>query len=148
MDEAVLDEWQAANVREMQRIHANVVPVPSDLVAAQVAASAACEYAWRDTRASGDYANLLPLFRPVIAVTRQIVAAKAQEFGIGPYKALMEPYGHGRGLTQVRAMFDELEPFLRNALSQASELALRLPTGLFLAETQRVLGRQSMQRVG
>ncbi|MCA8927410.1 MAG: carboxypeptidase M32 [Alphaproteobacteria bacterium] len=153
VDEGALEPWQAANVREMRRRHAHAAAVPSALVEAGETAAARCEIAWREARRSGDFAALLPLWRPVVATMREKAAAKAEALGVSPYDALMDPYDPGRRSAQVQSLFDDLEPFLRDALPrvlerQAREPAPRLPPGPFPAEKQRELGRRLMAAVG
>jgi len=151
--EADLHPWQAANVREMRRRHLHAAAVPSDLVEAAETAAARCEIAWREARRTGDFESLLPLWRPVVATMREKAAAKAAALGVSPYDALMDPYDPGRRSAQVNDLFDDLEPFLRDALPkvldrQASGPAPQLPPGPFPAERQRELGRRLMTAVG
>lgn len=150
---ANLDEVQAANVREMRRMHLHAAAVPSGLIAERETTTARCEIAWREARQSGDFKSLLPLFEPVLQVTREIAAAKSQALGVPPYDALMDPYDPGRGLAQVNALFDNIEPFLRDALpkvleKQGREPAAVLPAPHFPVEHQRALGRKLMAAVG
>ena len=153
VDEATLEPWDAANVREMRRRHAHAAAVPSDLVEATETAAARCEFAWREARRTGDFQSLLPLWRPVIANMQEKAAAKAEALGIAPYDALMDPYDPGRRAGQVTDLFDDLETFLRDALPkvlerQAGETRPQLPPGPFPAEKQRQLGRRLMAAVG
>ncbi len=152
-DETALAPWQAANLREMRRRHAHAAAVPSALIEAGETAAARCEMAWREARKTGDFALLLPLWRPVIANIRERAAAKAEALGVSPYDALMDPYDPGRRSAQVTALFDDLETFLRDALPkvldrQTSEPTPHLPPGPFPAERQRELGKRVMAAVG
>ena len=153
VDVGKLDPWQAANVREMRRRHVHAVAVPSSLIEAREAVAARCEIAWRAARQSGDFASLLPLWRPVVANMREVAAIKAEALGVSPYDALMDPYDPGRRSAQVEALFADLEAFLREALPkvlerQAREPAARLPVAHFPADQQRALGRKLMAAVG
>lgn len=153
LEGANLDEVEAANVREMRRMHLHAAAVPSGLIAARETATARCEIAWREARRTGDFNSLLPLFEPVLENVRAIAAAKSDALGVPPYDALMDPYDPGRGLAEVNALFDDIEPFLRDALPkvldrQAGEPAPALPAAHFPAERQRELGRRLMAAVG
>jgi carboxypeptidase Taq len=153
VDRSNLEPWQAANVREMRRRHAHAAAVPSVLIEAGETAAARCEMAWRDARKTGDFANLLPLWRPVINTMREVAAAKAEALGISPYDALMDPYDPGRRSAQVEALFSDLEQFLREALPKVLDRQARgpspqLPDGPFPAAQQRVLGERLMTAVG
>ncbi len=86
-------------------------------------------------------------------MVRQIAAAKSEALGIPPYDALMDPYDPGRGLAQVNAVFDELEPFLRAAIPQVLDKQGRMPAPVlpaanFPTEQQRDLARTLMTAVG
>lgn len=153
LEGANLDQVQAANVREMRRMHLHAAAVPSGLIAERETTTARCEIAWRNARQSGNYNSLLPLFEPVLKIVREIAAAKSDALGVPPYDALMDPYDPGRGLAQVNALFDDIEPFLRDALpkvldKQAGEPAPSLPAPHFPVEQQRELGRRLMAAVG
>jgi carboxypeptidase Taq len=153
LDGANLTEAQAANVREMRRMHAHAAAVPSELIAARETTTSTCEIAWREARQTGDFASLLPLWEPVLDVVRQIAAAKSEALGVPPYDALMDPYDPGRGLAQVNALFDDLEPFLRGILpavleEQGRAPAPTLPAAHFPVEQQRALGERLMAAVG
>ena len=153
LDGANLGQVQAANVREMRRMHLHAAAVPSDLIAERETTSARCEIAWREARQTGDFAGLLPLWQPVLNTVREIAVAKSEALGVPPYDALMDPYDPGRGLAQVNALFDDIEPFLRDALpkvleKQGREPAPVLPSAHFPAEQQRALGRKLMAAVG
>ncbi len=153
LDGANLSDVEAANVREMRRLHAHAAAVPSDLIAAKETAVAACEMAWRDARLSGDFQGLLPIWRPVLNCTREIAAAKQEALGVRAYEALMDTFDPGRKLDQVTALFDDVEPFLRNALPRALENQNRthdpvLPADHFSVEDQRRLARVLMEAVG
>ena len=153
VDEAMHDPWQAANVREMRRRYAHAAAVPSALIETGQTVAARCEMAWREARKTGDFATLLPLWRPVIENTREIAVAKAEALGVSPYDALMDPYDPGRRSAQVAAIFTDMELFLRDALPkvlerQAVEPPPQLPPGPFPVAQQHVLGKRLMQAVG
>jgi carboxypeptidase Taq len=153
IEEVALGAAEAANVREMRRMHLHAAAVPSDLIAAREAACARCEVAWREARLNGDFAGLLPLWRPVLDAVREIAVAKSGALGVPPYDALMDPYDPGRGLAQVNALFDDLEAYLQAAIPrvlerQAKEPAPVLPEPPFPLDRQRALGRKLMEAVG
>jgi carboxypeptidase Taq len=144
---------QAANLREMRRLHMHAAGVPSQLVAVRETLSAACELAWRQARAIGDFKAILVTWEPLISVIREVGAAKAEALGVTPYEALMDPYDPGRPLSQVNALFDDLEPFLKEVLPKAMAVQMAggrpmLPAGGFPLHRQRQLGERLMTAVG
>ena len=55
-----LDQWQRANLAEMERLRLHATAVPADLVAALSKACSACEMRWREARPAGDFAAARP----------------------------------------------------------------------------------------
>src|SRR3569832_679834 len=58
--EAQLDHWQQANLREMRRRWIHATAMTAHLVEARTKASAQSEMMWREARAKSDYKLLLP----------------------------------------------------------------------------------------
>ena len=84
LDEAAeesLDEWQAANLREMRRARLRSAAVPPRLVEARTRANTACEMAWRTARPASDYAAVLPLLEEVVRLT--VEAGEALSAALG-----------------------------------------------------------------
>jgi carboxypeptidase Taq len=148
-----LDEWQAANLREMRRAWLHATAVPPDLVAALTKACAAAEQVWRKARPAADFAMLLPALREVLRLTRETAAAKAERLGISPYDALVDQYEPGMRSRRVDALFGDLAAFLPGFLARALEAQARRPQplpleGPFPADRQRDLARRLMRAIG
>ena len=148
-----LDLWQRANLREMRRLWSHAAAVPADLVAANARAVAEAEMVWRKARAENDFAAMLAPLSTVLGLQRQIGEAKAAEFGIALYDALLEEYEPaGRG-AQIDALFDELATFLPDLTERVLTLQADQPpllpfVGPFPIEAQRRLGETIMAAVG
>ncbi len=106
------DPWQAANLREMRRLHGSAAAVPADLVEAKARAVSRAQAVWQQARLEGDFAAFLPALRQVVAHVREEAAIKGETLGLSPYDALLNDYDPGRRNADVAAMFAELEAFL------------------------------------
>ena len=147
---ADLDDWQAANLREMRRIHAHATALEPELVAAQARAAARAEMIWREARAAADFERLRPALEEVLALAREEAAAKAAALGLAPYDALLD--GYEPGLTSqaidglLEPLADFLPAFLERVLSRQQD---PLPIeGPFPAAGQKALGLRLMADLG
>lgn len=150
---AALGPWQRANLREMRRRWRHAAAVPSDLVAALSKACSDSEAVWRRARPADDFAAALPGLERVLALTREVAAAKAAAFGTTPYEALLEQYEPGGMTDQIDVLFAELEAFLPGVLAAALERqnsrpSAPTPEGPFPIAAQRQAALTLMQRIG
>jgi carboxypeptidase Taq len=148
-----LDSWRRANLAEMLRWVTHASAVPSDLVAAFSKACMNSEMVWRRARADSDFAMVLPALAEVLALVREIAAAKAGALGRSPYEALLDEYEPGVRATTIDRLFGELAAVLPGMIDeaiarQASELAPLPPPGPFPIAAQRALGLEMMKRLG
>ena len=148
-----LDDWQAANLREMRRTHTHATAVPADLVEASSLASSRCEVAWRDARARSDFAGLLPLLAEVLARQQEIGAAKGAVLGLSAYDALLDGHDPGMRMATIAPLFAELRAglpeLIRSALAHQAARGPRLPLdGPFPRAAQQALGQQLMAVAG
>jgi carboxypeptidase Taq len=145
--------WEAANLREMRRAWVHAAAVPAELVEAGSRAVSRCEMAWREARPAADFALLRPSLEEVLALQREIAAAKASALGLSPYDALLDAHEPGGRAARIDALFAELEAFLPDLLGRALEVqagrpAALVPEGPFPVERQRALGERMMRVLG
>jgi carboxypeptidase Taq len=148
-----LEEWQRANLREMQRRRAHAAALPETLVEAESRACSECEAVWRNARAQNDFAAVLPLLERVLRLEREIAAIKAKHLGSSPYEALLDQYEPGGSVAMIDRLFDELTRFLPDLLEavltrQAAFPSPPAPSGPFPVELQRRVGMQLMEHIG
>jgi carboxypeptidase Taq len=152
-----LGAWQRANIREMRRRWRHAAAVPGDLVEALSRASSQSEAVWRQARPADDFAAALPGLERVLGLTREVAAAKAEEFGTSPYEALLDQYEPGGTMALIDRLFDDLAGFLpelldavlaRQASRQSSPLPPPEPRGPFPIADQRRAAMLLMQRIG
>jgi carboxypeptidase Taq len=150
---AGLDEWQAANLREMRRDWQHATALPADLVEARSRAVSACEMRWRAARKANDFAGLLPSLRAVLDLTREVASIKAAKLGCGKYDALLDEYEPGGSAAEIDAVFADLAAFLPGFTAQVLERQAKLPAplkldGPFPAAAQKALAEDLMRAVG
>jgi len=147
------EDWPRANLREMRRHWSHARALDAALVERRTRATAACEMVWRQAKADGDFAALLPTFREVLAVTRQVADAKVAALSLAPYDALLDEYEPGSTAARVSALFEPLRSALPGLLQRVLEVQRRagapLPLpGPFPVEAQRALGERFMRALG
>jgi carboxypeptidase Taq len=153
VDPARLNQWQNANIREMRRIWAGANAVPSELVAAHSKACTSCETIWRDARADSDFSAILPTFKEVLRLTREIGEAKAAFLDVALYDALLGQYAPGMRIDEIIPVFEDYAAFLPDFLEQvlarqASQPKSVAPEGPFPVSTQRTIMRRLAETVG
>ena len=116
---AALGPWQRANLREMRRSWRHAAAVPADLVEAMSRACSESETVWRTARPADDFAMALPGLERVLALTREVAAAKADALRVSPYEALLDQYEPGLTTETIDDLFSEIERFLSGLLDQA-----------------------------
>src|SRR6185437_5901794 len=152
-EERDLDEWQRANLVEMRRLWVHATAVPGELVEAFSKACSACEMVWREARPKGDFAAVLPALGRVLALVREVAAAKAARLDKSPYEALLDEYEPGGSTAEIDRLFAELAQFLPAMIAAAIDRQHALPPpqslpGPFPLPQQRALGRRLMERLG
>ena len=150
--EEPLDEWQAANLREMRRARLRSAAVPPRLVEARTRANTACEMAWRTARPASDYAAVLPLLEEVAKLTVEAGQALAEALGVSPYDALLDGFEPGGRSADIDPAFDDLAAFLPGFTGAVIERQAARPPlqieGPFPADRQEALGRRFMAALG
>jgi carboxypeptidase Taq len=148
-----LEPWARANLREMRRRWLHERALEPALVEALSKAGNACEMVWREARARGEFAMVLPKLEALLGLTRQAAAAKSQVLGCPPYDALLDQYEPGGSSARIDAIFDDLAAFLPEFLGRVLERQAAKPAplpleGPFPIERQRALARKLMAAVG
>ncbi|MBL8833172.1 MAG: carboxypeptidase M32, partial [Rhodospirillales bacterium] len=148
-----LDEWQAANLREMRRDWLHATALPADLVEARSRAVSACEMRWRQARKANDFAGLLPSLKTVLELTREVAAIKAAKLGRSKYDALLDEYEPGGSSDEIDAIFADLAAFLPGFTQAVLDRQARQPAALpldgpFPAAVQKKLAEDLMRAVG
>ena len=148
-----LDDWQAANLKEMRRqwLHANAVP--SELVEKMAKASNDCEIQWRQARAASDFSAVKDQMQRVLDLTIESGKAKAEAFYKSVYDALLDQYEPDGSVATIEALFSDLQSWLPKLIGDAIEKQESQPAPLpldgdFSIENQKSLGEALMNTVG
>ena len=152
-DAAGLDDWQAANLREMRHAWIHASAVPAQLVERHSQATSTCEMIWREARANDDFARLAASLDALVELTRQVAEATADALGLEPYDALIDQFDTGGRQAQIDPVFADLEAFLPPLLAkiadrQAAAAPMRMPAGPFSVDSQRQLAHRVMELFG
>ncbi|WP_370156859.1 carboxypeptidase M32 [Ferrovibrio sp.] len=150
---ARLNDWQRANLREMQRQWRHATALTPKLVEARSRATMACEMVWRKARKDSDFKAFAKAFQPVLDLTREAADAKAAAFGLGRYDALLDEYEPGGRAEKIDGLFAELGSFLPGFIDKALAKQAKAPAilpleGPFATETQREVGLRLMKALG
>ncbi|MCB1693672.1 MAG: hypothetical protein KDI19_12970, partial [Pseudomonadales bacterium] len=107
-----LDDWQAANVREIERVVTTATALPAELVEKIGLATSRSEQAWRRYRAENNFSAMMPLLDEVIRLMRQKANVMANATGLSPYDALLDEYEPGMRTSKLDELFADLKDFL------------------------------------
>ena len=110
-----LDDWQAANLREIRRSWRHANAVPAELVEARSRCASDAEITWRTARENDDFASLAPKLETLLSIVREVASAKSTAFGCSAYEALLDAHDPGRRVDEIDRLFAELEGFLPGA---------------------------------
>ena len=149
-EEAELNDWQCANVREIQRIWHRARALPEALVVEFSRETARCEQAWRVKRQENDWNAMVERLRRVVELNRRRAEHLGSALGMDPYDALMDEYEPGMSRSALDPIFDRLKralPEIIDAALGSQREPLPMP-GPFTDAQQAALGRNLMQRLG
>ena len=147
-----LDEWQAANIREIRREYDSATCLTSALVRASSLAASNCEQAWRSGRENNDWNAMKPLLEEVVARARESAEVRSEKTGLSKYDSLLETFEPGMRSERVDELFAGLKSFLPDfAEAVIAEQNKRETLSLgnhFPVEKQRELGLKVMKVLG
>ena len=145
-----LPAWRRANLREMEHRYLHATAVPQALVSTLTKLRIRSEQQWRNAKASNDYKGFLPVFKEVIALSREVAQAKGAALGLAPYDALLDSYDPGLRNATIAPIFAQLKTWLPDFVGEAiaaQKPVLPLEATVPVA-TQEKLGRQMMEALG
>jgi carboxypeptidase Taq len=120
-DAETLDEWQAANLREIRQRYLMYTAVPGELVQALSRATSEAEHAWRELRAENNWQAFRPRLEEIFRLTREQGQALGDALGTAPYDALIAIYQSDISRAEIDPVFDELAQFLPPVIEGALE---------------------------
>ncbi len=149
-EEAELDDWQRANLREMARRYRHARALEPALVEALARATNRCEMVWREAKARADFALLRPHLEEVVRLVCEAARVTGAALGLDAYDALLDRHQPDLTDALIAPLFArlaaELPAILEAAL--ARQRAARQPGGPFPVAAQKELARRLMARLG
>lgn len=148
-----LTAFQLANLRQMRREYLNESILPDELVEKSERDASVSELAWRDNRASNDFAAQQPHLETVLDNVRQVASIRAEAFGTSPYDALIDLYEPSLTQAEIDPVFDRLAgelPDLASRIIDAQAMAGHpddIP-GPFSVKAQKRIGEEFMSALG
>lgn len=145
-----LDDWQRANLHEIERDRRRATALPELLVHKRSRAATLCEQAWRQARPANDWDGIRPALTELLGLTREVATRLGDALELAPYDALIDQYQPGIGRAQIEPIFADLceflPPFIERVIKhRPRSLPLRGP---FPRVRQEALGRALMARIG
>ncbi len=144
-----LDDFERANLREIQRDWRDANALPESLVEAKTLAGAKCEHAWRSQRPANDWVGFLDNFREVVRLAREEARLLADATGLAAYDALLDRFEPGMTSAEIDRIFGALKEWLPDLIARVQEKQrhdeLELPVGPFPADKQRALSLEVMR---
>jgi carboxypeptidase Taq len=146
-----LEDWQAANLREMRRDWLHASAVPADLVEKLSRAGSACEMVWRKARPASDFKSVIEPLTKMFDLTREAAEIKSQALGGSPYDALLDQYEPGGRSADIARIFEDIAGFLPGFLAEVLTKQGTAPAALdgpFPRDIQKVVGLEMMKTLG
>ncbi len=144
--------WQAANLREMRRLHDHAIATPQSLISRMAKAFARAESRWREAREANDFNVLAPQLEETVKLVRSKAELLGQRFSLDPWDALADEFTPGLLSRDIEAIFTPLAQRLPGLVTEAIEIQAAAPAlpieGRFSASRQRGLCTDVMKALG
>lgn len=152
-DASGLSEWQAANLREMERAYVRANAIPGDLLTASTKANAMCQHAWQSARKENDFNAVKGHLAEVLRLQREIGQVVGEALGVAPYDALLDQFDPGATGAKIDRLFapvrEALPALIQRAIDRQASAAQAIPLeGPFPRERQEKLCRMLLTRLG
>jgi carboxypeptidase Taq len=151
-NEAQLEDWQRANLREMRRERDRAIATPVSLVQRLAKATALAEVRWLEAKQQDSFAIFAPHLEEVVALTRDKAGVLSQALGLSPYDALIDTFSPGFVCAELDQLFRVVGRRLPNLIREAIELQATRPplplAGKVSISKQRSLAIDVMRTIG
>lgn len=116
-----LDASDRANLAEMRRLWIHRAAVPKELLVERARVSQALQATWLDAKPNSDFASFAPGFKTMMAIHKEVAAAKGAALGLAPYDAMMDEQDPGLTSAIIDPIFDDLAAELPGILQEVRE---------------------------
>ncbi|HVP13629.1 MAG TPA: carboxypeptidase M32 [Phycisphaerae bacterium] len=150
LEQSNLDPVQAANVREIRRLHDRAVKVPAELVRRIAHAMTLAKDAWGKAREASSFPTFAPHLEELLTLKRQV--ADLIGYRTERYDALMDDFEPGITTAEVAAIFASLRGPLAAFVRQLTESKRQPDTSIlhrhFPREAQERFSRRMAEAIG
>ncbi|MBV9905200.1 MAG: carboxypeptidase M32 [Alphaproteobacteria bacterium] len=148
-----LEEADRANLAEMRRLYAHHAAVPKALLIERARVSQALQAVWIEAKANSDWKAFAPGFKQLMAIHKEVAAAKSVALGLKPYDAMMDEDDPGLTTAKIDPIFDDLAGYLPGLLQEVRERQAKWPAvipfeGDFSIPRQELLSQRMALVVG
>jgi len=145
-----LDDFLAANVKEMRRKYDEAVKLPTEFVSSFTKARSEALISWQQARSDSDFSQFAPHLENMVKLTRQKVEYLGSEST--PYDVLLDEYEVGMTVADYDPLFaglkERLVPLLSKIMESGTEIP-RLPEDMiFPIESQEMFCNQVSKAMG
>lgn len=149
--EEKLNDWQQANLREIQKTFGSYEAIPETLQTELIKAGNEAEMNWREARKDSNFKLFAPYLEKTLNLTKKAAQCKADYYNIAdPYEALLDDYDPGRKIFQIDKLFAELENTLPDLIEKIRAKQQNKPklNHTFPENKQKELFQKIMQEFG
>jgi carboxypeptidase Taq len=147
-----LEPLEQADVKEMRRQWVHAAAVPKDMQAAKARASQQLRAIWTRAKPENDFKSFAGPFAELLALIREIAAAKSDALGTSAYGALLDEYDPGVTEAMIDPIFADLAAVLPPLIAEVRERQASWPTPTpfpsVLADRQAALAHRLAILVG
>jgi carboxypeptidase Taq len=147
-----LEPEERADLAEMRRVFIHASAAPKELLARKARLAQALQAVWMRAKPDNDWKSFEPGFAEILAVVREIAAAKAAALGTTPYGALIDEFDPGVSEDVIDPIFADLAAHLPGLLAEVRERQASwpdpLPFGEVAVELQAKLAHKLALAVG
>ena len=145
-----LDDFLAANVKEMRRKYDEAVKLPTEFVSSFTKARSEALISWQKARSDSDFSQFAPHLENMVKLTRQKVEYLGSEST--PYDVLLDEYEVGMTVADYDPLFaglkERLVPLLSKIMESGTEIP-RLPEDMtFPIDSQEMFCNQVSKAMG
>tara|TARA_B110000444_G_scaffold259039_1_gene301604 strand:+ start:1347 stop:2834 length:1488 start_codon:yes stop_codon:yes gene_type:complete len=145
-----LDDFLAANVKEMRRKYDEAVKLPTEFVSSFTKARSEALISWQKARSDSDFSQFAPHLENMVKLTRQKVEYLGNEST--PYDVLLDEYEVGMTVADYDPLFaglkERLVPLLTRIMKSGTEVP-RLPDEMtFPIDSQEKFCKQVSKSMG
>ncbi len=118
---SALEPDDRADLKEMRHAWRHAAAVPKAMQARRAAMAQELQAIWMRAKPENDFKSFAGPFKDLLALTREIAAAKAEVLGTTAYGALIDEYDPGVGEAMIDPIFADLAAFLPPLIAQVRE---------------------------